>query len=531
MTGSRVRRYGDSLSHVPDATAYFVADDADTVGLASALDALAQRFSVEQSVARSLLRTWLDTDDWLLHKAGMVLEQRESTTDGLRLILRRAEGREHTQPVEVITWPARIDALPPGPVRAQIEGVVGIRALLPVASLRALRRDVRVMNEDRKTVVRMAIESSPKSGATQLPDHLTVSAVRGYQAQADRVTARLATVTGIFAVATSPYEQALQANGRVFGDDVPTPVEMSASMPARNAVTAVIHSFLSTVERTLGGVISDIDTEFLHDFRVAIRRSRSTLKLSGDVLASGPAEQLSLDLKWLGDLTSPTRDLDVYILGLPDMADGLQSAAPADLDPFRDYLLSRRRTEFRLLVRALRSARFRRALDHWRALGLETEPSNPGKLTSAGELAADRLSRAHRRVTKRGSAIGADSAPEELHDLRKRCKELRYLLEIFRPLHDPATHRAVLRDLKALQEVLGEFQDSEVQGLAVREFALTMLSTGSAPARTVLAMGELAAQLSAHQRHARTAFAGSFAVFNSADSKRRFRELTRGSSG
>ena len=103
MPGSWVRRYGDSLSHVPDATAYFVADDADTVGLASALDALAQRFSVEQSVARSLLRTWLDTDDWLLHKAGMVLEQRESTTDGLRLIVRRAEGREHTQPVEVIT--------------------------------------------------------------------------------------------------------------------------------------------------------------------------------------------------------------------------------------------------------------------------------------------------------------------------------------------------------------------------------------------------------------------------------------------
>jgi len=77
--------------------------------------------------------------------------------------------------------------------------------------------------------------------------------------------------------------------------------------------------------------------------------------------------------------------------------------------------------------------------------------------------------------------------------------------------------------------VLGEFQDAEVQSLAVREFAATMISARSAPAPTVLAMGELAAQLSAHQRHARTGFAASFAAFDSAESRARFRELASGS--
>ncbi|MEJ7704762.1 MAG: CHAD domain-containing protein [Geodermatophilaceae bacterium] len=354
--------------------------------------------------------------------------------------------------------------------------------------------------------------------------------MRGYQDQADRVIARLSTVKGISAVEASLYERALAAAGRAFGDDVPEPVRLTGSMPASSAVIAVLHGFLSTVERTLDGVVRDIDPEFLHDFRVAVRRSRSTLKLAGDVLESGPAEQLGRDLKWLGDLTSPTRDLDVYILGLPDMAAGLQSAdagrsrslssLPAGPAPDRVPPPGARVAISPIPQGPRALARLGRA---GRAVG-----GRPPRRAPA-QLAAQRLRQAHRRVTKRGRAIGSDSAPEALHDLRKRCKELRYLLEIFRPLHDPATHRCALKDLKGLQEVLGEFQDAEVQSLAVREFAATMISTRSAPAPTVLAMGELAAQLSAHQRHARTEFAASFAAFDSADSRARFRELASGS--
>ena len=511
---------------MPDAAAHFVAED-NAAGFGPALDALGPRFTMAQTADATIRSTWLDTDDWLLHKAGMVLEQNESADARSELRLHVAGDSDRTQSVSAIGWPAKIDALPPGPIRPLIENVIGIRALLPTATLSTRHRDLRVMNADQKTVVRIVVESSVSSDGIQLADQLSVTAVRGYQDQADRVAARLATVSGISAVDVSIYERALQAHGRAFGDDVPEPIKLTASMPASNAVIAVLQGFLSTVERTLGGVVSDIDSEFLHDFRVAIRRSRSTLKLAGDVLEPGPAGQLGQDLKWLGDLTSPTRDLDVYTLGLPDMAAGLQSGRPADLDPFAKYLQARRRIEFGRLAKALRSARFRGILDHWRSLGLLADPSDSGHLTSTGELAAERLKHAHRRVTKRGRAIRPDSVPEDLHDLRKRCKELRYLLEIFGSLHDPATHRAALKDLKGLQEVLGEFQDSEVQGLSVREFAATMIAAGSAPAPTVLAMGELTAQLSAHQRHARAEFAARFAAFDSPDSRRRFRELAR----
>jgi hypothetical protein len=56
------------------------------------------------------------------------------------------------------------------------------------------------------------------------------------------------------------------------------------------------------------------------------------------------------------------------------------------------------------------------------------------------------------------------------------------------------------QDLRRLQDVLGAFQDGEVQSAGLREFAEQMLSSGEAPASTLLAMGELSARF-AHQQH------------------------------
>ena len=87
-----------------------------------------------------------------------------------------------------------------------------------------------------------------------------------------------------------------------------------------------------------------------------------------------------------------------------------------------------------------------------------------------------------------------------LHDLRKRCKELRYALEFFAPLHDPAAYGKVVSDLKRLQDCLGEFQDTEVQIGEIRALATSMLAAGEAPAVTLLAMGEVTAGLAARQQ-------------------------------
>jgi len=212
-------------------------------------------------------------------------------------------------------------------------------------------------------------------------------------------------------------------------------------------------------------VLRDIDTEFLHDLRVAVRRTRSALKLLGDVLPDGLAGAYAGEFKWLGDLTTPVRDLDVHLLGFDAMTEQLVAASPADLEPLRAFLVRRRAREFRRLAAALRGPRFGAIVQDWRKALLEIRdvdgPRRRRPATAA--LALSTTGRAFRRIVARGNAITPASPPESLHDLRKRAKELRYLLEFFAPLHDPVAYRKVVSDLKQLQDCLGEFQDSEVQ--------------------------------------------------------------------
>ncbi len=283
-------------------------------------------------------------------------------------------------------------------------------------------------------------------------------------------------------------------------------------------------------------MLRDTDTEFLHDLRVAVRRTRAAIKLIGDALGLSGADhdRFAAEFKWLGDLTTPVRDLDVHLLGFDVMASRLRAAKQDDLVPFRMFLEGRRVQELRLLARHLRSQRFTQLTAQWRAAltnvrdnskknserreRARSGPVAPKSLT-AGRLAVERTGHAFRKVSKRGAAITPDSPHESLHDLRKRCKELRYALEFFAPLHDKAAYSAVVSDLKKLQDCLGDFQDNEVQIDEIRALAAAMVAAGpvfnggTVPPGTLLAMGEVTAGLAASQQAARAVFETRFASF------------------
>jgi hypothetical protein len=172
---------------------------------------------------------------------------------------------------------------------------------------------------------------------------------------------------------------ALRAIGRRPGDysnKVDAPI--TATMPAPQAAAAILLRLLDTIEVNVPGVLHDTDTEFLHDLRVAVRRTRSALKLFGDVLTEqkeGKARltadevaRFAAEFKWVGDLTTPTRDLDVHLLGFEETARTLRAAKPDALEPFRDYLAQRRVREYRALARGLRSPRFTALMTQWRVV-------------------------------------------------------------------------------------------------------------------------------------------------------------------
>jgi hypothetical protein len=98
---------------------------------------------------------------------------------------------------------------------------------------------------------------------------------------------------------------------------------------------------------------------------------------------------------------------------------------------------------------------------------------------------------------------------------------------VFAALQAPDDQWRAVRELKSLQDCLGEFQDTEVQRAELAAFAGQMMAEQSAPAATLLAMGEVAGGLARRQRRARAEFGGLFREFARPAGQARIRALTR----
>jgi CHAD domain-containing protein len=544
-----VRKSGEVLRLLNAVREFVLADDVRAAhdGVLTIEDA---RFSIAASgKSRTVRRTWLDTFDWRLFRAGMTLELQAgrgtaqlvltgrdgepvaAEPSGLRASGARAgtaSSPDGSPEVSSLKWPCLVAELPVGPLREALAPVAGVRALLPVARATSALADLRAVNADDKTIAVVTVDhmtvTQPRRVVT--PARISVGALRGYQAQAVRLADALAEAPGVTAAVHSAFDSALSAAGRRPGDySSKIDVQLSADMPAALALTTVLLRLFDTAQANVAGTIRDLDIEFLHDLRIAVRRTRSVLKLAGKALPDSVVGRYRPEFKWLGDLTTPTRDLDVYLLGYDSMARTLVAATEAELHPFHEHLARQRSASQHQLARGLRSAHFTSLAGQWRG-DLEQIGRSPARRPATGVFAARRIARAHQRVLSWGVAIDQNSRPEALHELRKRCKELRYMLEVFASLHDPAEQWRAVNELKALQDCLGEFQDTEVQQTELRDFAAAMMAERSAPADTLLAMGEIAAALAVRQRAARGEFAGRFAEFSSPRGQARIEVLT-----
>jgi CHAD domain-containing protein len=123
-------------------------------------------------------------------------------------------------------------------------------------------------------------------------------------------------------------------------------------------------------------------------------------------------------------------------------------------------------------------------------------------------------------MVRMGDAIDESSPAEDYHELRKKGKELRYLLELFgAALYPVEVVKPMIRTLKDLQDVLGRHQDREVQVALLRSLAPEVARADGGEA-ALLAVGALIARLAEDEAAARGEFAGRFEEFAAKDQRR-----------
>ena len=357
---------------------------------------------LEAGGARELDRTLLDSFDGRLRAAGL----RAEYADGA---LTLHEPGAAVRRAEVASAPRYlVEELPEGPLRDRLAGVLEERALLPAVRVRSEVRSLAVLDGEAKTVVRLSLEAGEAvlggRRRVALAPRLTVQPVLGYDADHARALRVLREQLG-FTPAEQPLfdEAVIAAGGLPQGVSTKPKVTLARGTRTDAAAAEVLARLLAIAEVNVPGTLDDLDTEFLHDLRVSIRRARSVLRELKDVHEPRLRAKLRDELKWAQQLTGPVRDLDVQLLEWGELVALLAPERAPELEPLR------------------RAARAPPREPSWRSSGAACAASaSPPRSTRGGRcrptrtaptparpieaVAGERIRRVYRRMVRDGSA-------------------------------------------------------------------------------------------------------------------------------
>jgi CHAD domain-containing protein len=498
----------------------------DQMTVRGAGEAVAGTLPIKDGTQGEHLRNYYDTFDGLVHAAGLTLVHEDGSLSLIERATGLVKGSLATPPPRLPLFAAELE---PGPLRDSLRELTDIRALLPLVQLHSRERRMSVVDAEQKTVVRLALEESSLSGqagtASALRPRLRITPVRGYEKERDGVRATLEQQLG-FKPADEPLvDEAVRVAGGVPGG-FPAKVEvpLRPDQRADSAAAAVLRALLEVIEANLEGTIEDLDSEFLHDLRVSVRRSRAVQRELRGVFGPADLARFREEFRWLQQVTGDARDLDVHVLEFESMRGLVPAVMQGDLDPLLDVLRARRARAHEQLVDDLRSKRATDLLPAWRRfldrLPEADETERPDAARPIGDVAGERIRKVYRRMVRMGDAIDESSPAQDYHELRKKGKELRYLLELFGAALYPAeVVKPMIRTLKGLQDVLGRHQDREVQVALLRSLAPEVARRDRGEA-ALLAVGALIARLAEDEAAARSEFAESFEEFAAKDQRR-----------
>lgn len=208
-------------------------------------------------------------------------------------------------------------------------------------------------------------------------------------------------------------------------------------------------------------LVAGDDPDALHDFRVALRRLRSTLRAFRTEFAAEVPRRTRRRLRRLARASGLSRDLQVHQTWVREQ----REFVPADARPGAEWLLARLEAR-----QAAADARFARRLPKLCARierrlrrALEAQGPSPPNRSARNSPSAIVMVR---KMVREGTAecrrelraIHTLADRDHAHAARIAAKRLRYLLEPFTAELPGA--EAAAAELTALQALLGELQDA-----------------------------------------------------------------------
>lgn len=458
----------------------------------------------------------LDTFENQAYQAGKLILE----AGRLLLLFDLESGQLHEQQVAE-GWKLA-DDLEEGPVSRLLLDMSKLRAFFPVGRVKVKRESGRLLDDEGKVLVRFCAITLGRSrkaaviGGTQ--------PLRGYAEAHEQLQDALGQYGATCCTAVEAVYRHLGIEKKEY---VKKPViALDPEAPIKESGVAIVERLLEVVRCNEKGIIEDIDTEFLHDFRVSLRKVRSVITLLAGIFSEKDTTRLKNQLGDLARTTNSLRDLDVYLLGREEYFQLVPPITHVGLRLLFSKMAADRREEQKKVQAFLQSRSYIRQIK-----GLQKLFADPGNLGS-GPLAGEKtlafacrlILKRYRKVCKTARGIDDNTPDPVLHRLRIHCKKLRYLMEFFTPLFPEEEMRQLVKALKGLQDNLGRFNDYSVQqqflaGVAddpKRDFQVLQIAQG---------VGALTAMLYRLQLEERSRIMENFARFDSQEVRAEFQKL------
>jgi CHAD domain-containing protein len=413
--------------------------------------------------------------------------------------------------------------LPAGPVKNGLADVSSLRALLPTGSGNLHVARLILRDDEEKIHVRGSLYGFELGG--RFRTFGITQPLQGYK-KAHRLL----------------IEALIDQGGQVLTPEIDLYAALGVSIPIYKAkpeiyfdpngpvyetVRRIISTFLQVARQNESGIKADHDTEFLHDYRVSLRKVRSMLSLCKGVYSASEIVRLKEAFAEIMKQTNRLRDLDVYLLAKAHYFSLVPESVHEGLNVMFGAFAEDRQQQLAHVAAMLNSDTYLQTMDT-----LVDTFRSPDSLKSGPNATEPTLPFAQRLIWKRYKKVckiarhmTAETPDEEVHALRIQCKKLRYLMEFFTPLFPKKTLKLLVKALKRLQDNLGRFNDYSVQQRSLQTFLQDYSQQHAQSLKLAESIGALITVLHQHQEDERHQIMQNFARFDSVKTRTAFTSL------
>ncbi|MDE0299243.1 MAG: CHAD domain-containing protein [Candidatus Poribacteria bacterium] len=466
-----------------------------------------------------------DTFDWRLFEKSLLLYGAEN-----ELILHSLSDYKIVRRTKVDSLPGFAWEFPDGDLKSLLAPILEMRRLLKLTEFRSLFTIYRILNKEQKTVVKLFYEEICRVAQEQtLCVHLHVEPVRGYPRYYRKTVDRLEKMGFVQINPKTMYFDVLKESDKTPGEySSKLRLQLEPNMRSDEATKIILRSLLRTMKANENYIIEDLDTEFLHDFRVAIRRTRIVLGQIKRVFPADTTKKFQRDFAILGKLSNELRDLDVCLLKENPYKKMVPESLREEINPLFLFLNDKRSKVLEDFKNSLCSAEYSKAVRKWEDFlnePLAESPTAPNATVPISELARKRIHKRYTEILKTGAQPSETANDHRLHALRIECKKLRYLMEFFFSLFPRRKISRLIKELKSLQDNLGDFNDLCIQRAYLRKTVDELPISGHQAKKTTLAIGSLIGRLEEQTQTAKGSFSEIFTRFASPTNRGLYHEL------